>query len=89
MEVQKKSGLGDVKRADFIRNWRRSRLKNPDKLKISIKKNVRNLSCHKFLSGFDEDPDLPSFTVLSFVTPVHITQTATRVGPNYTLHSRN
>jgi len=27
--------------------------------------------------------------VLSFVTPVHITQTATRVGPNYTLHSRN
>jgi len=27
--------------------------------------------------------------VLSFVTPVHITHTATRVGPNYTLHSRN
>jgi len=27
--------------------------------------------------------------VLSFVTLVHITQTATRVGPNYTLHSRN
>jgi len=27
--------------------------------------------------------------VLSFVTPVDITQTATRVGPNYTLHSRN
>ena len=27
--------------------------------------------------------------VLSFVTPVHITQTATRVGSNYTLHSRN
>jgi len=26
---------------------------------------------------------------LSFVTPVRITQTATRVGPNYTLHSRN
>ena len=24
--------------------------------------------------------------VLSFVTPVHITQIATRVGPNYTLH---
>jgi len=24
--------------------------------------------------------------VLSFVTPVHITQTATRVSPNYTLH---
>ena len=27
--------------------------------------------------------------VLSFVTLVHITQTATRVGPNYILHSRN
>jgi len=26
---------------------------------------------------------------LSFVTLVRITQTATRVGPNYTLHSRN
>jgi len=27
--------------------------------------------------------------VLSFATLVHVTQTATRVGPNYTLHSRN
>jgi len=27
--------------------------------------------------------------VLSFITLVHITQTATRVGPNYTLHSQN
>ena len=27
--------------------------------------------------------------VLSFVPLVHITQTATRVGPNYTLHSQN
>jgi len=27
--------------------------------------------------------------VLLFVTPVHITQTATRFGLNYTLHSRN
>ena len=27
--------------------------------------------------------------VLSFVTPVHITQTATTVVPNYTLHLRN
>jgi len=26
-----KSGLRDVKRADFIQNWRRSGLKNPDK----------------------------------------------------------
>jgi len=27
--------------------------------------------------------------VLSFVPLVHITQTTTRVGPNYTLHSQN
>jgi len=27
--------------------------------------------------------------VLSFVPLIHITQTATRVGPNYTLHSQN
>jgi len=27
--------------------------------------------------------------VLSFLTPVHITQTATGVSPYYTLHSRN
>jgi len=27
--------------------------------------------------------------VLSFATLVHITQTATMVGPNYTLHSQN
>jgi len=27
--------------------------------------------------------------VLSFVTPLHVTQTATRVGPNYALHSRS
>jgi len=27
--------------------------------------------------------------VLPFVTPVHITQTATKVSPNYTLHSRS
>ena len=31
-----------MKRADFIRNWRRSELKNPDKPKTFIKKNVRN-----------------------------------------------
>ena len=43
-----KSGLRDGKRADFIRNWRRSRLKNPDKPKIFIKKNVRNHSYHQF-----------------------------------------
>jgi len=27
--------------------------------------------------------------VLSFVPLIHITQTATRIGPNYTLHSQN
>jgi len=27
--------------------------------------------------------------VMPFATPVHITQTATKVGPNYILHSRN
>jgi len=44
----KKSGLRDVKRADFIRYWRRSGLKNPDKPKIFIKKNVRNHLYHQF-----------------------------------------
>jgi len=37
-----------VKRADFIQYWRRSGLKNPDKLKIFIKKNVRNHLYHQF-----------------------------------------
>ena len=35
-------------RADLIRYWRRSGLKNPDKLKIFIKKNVKNHSYHQF-----------------------------------------
>jgi len=43
-----KSGLRDVKRADFIRYWRRSELKNPDKPKICMKNNVRNHSYHQF-----------------------------------------
>jgi len=43
-----KSGLRDVKRADFIRYWRRSGLTNPDKPKIFIKKNERNHSYHQF-----------------------------------------
>ena len=42
-----KSGLLDVKRADFIRYWRRSGLKNPDKSKMFIKKNERNHSYHQ------------------------------------------
>jgi len=46
-----KSGLRDMKRADFIRYWRRSGLKNPDKPKIFIKKNVRNHSYHQFYPG--------------------------------------
>jgi len=53
-----KSGLRDVKRADFIRYWRRSGLKTTDKLKIFAKKNVRNHSYHKFY------PDSPRFAVL-------------------------
>jgi len=43
-----KSGLRDVKRADFTRHWRRSGLKNPDKPNIYIKKNERNYSYHQF-----------------------------------------
>jgi len=43
-----KSELRDVKIADFIRYWRRSGLKNPDKLKIFIKKSVENHSYHQF-----------------------------------------
>jgi len=43
-----KSGLQDAKRADFIRYWWRSGLKNQDKPKIFIKKNVRNHSYHQF-----------------------------------------
>jgi len=49
VDVQKNIGLKkDVKRADFIQYWRRSRLKNVDKLKIVTKKNVRNHLCQKF-----------------------------------------
>jgi len=44
-----KSGLRDVKIADFIGYWRRSGLKNLDKTKIFIEKNVRNHSYHQFL----------------------------------------
>jgi len=43
-----KSGLRDVKRADFIQYWQRSGLKNPDKSNIFIKKNERNHSYHQF-----------------------------------------
>ena len=46
-ESAEKSGLWDVKRADFIRYWRRSGLNNPDKPTIFIKKNVRNHSYHQ------------------------------------------
>jgi len=42
-----KSGLQDVTRTNFSRYWRRSGLKNPDKPKIFIKKNVRNHSYHR------------------------------------------
>ena len=43
-----KSGLQDVKRADFIRYWQRSGLKNPDKPKIFINNNIRNHSYRQF-----------------------------------------
>ena len=43
-----KSGLRDVNRADSIRYWRRSGLKNPDKPKMFVKKNERNHSYHQF-----------------------------------------
>jgi len=36
------------KGTDFIRSWRRSGLKNPDKPKIFIKNNVRNHSYRQF-----------------------------------------
>ena len=41
------SGLREVKRADFIGYWRRSGLKNPDKPKIFLNKNVGNHSYHQ------------------------------------------
>jgi len=41
-----------VKRADFIRYWRRSKLKSPDKPTIFIKKNVRNHSYRQFYLVF-------------------------------------
>jgi len=43
-----KSVLRAVNRANFIRYWRRSGLKNPDKLKIFIKKNIRYHLYHQF-----------------------------------------
>jgi len=52
----KKSGLRDVKRAGFIRNWRRSGIKIPDKPKIFIKK-LYKLFAPLVLSRFGEDPD--------------------------------
>jgi len=46
--IAKKSRLCDVKRAEFIKYWQRSGLKNLDKPKIFIKKIVRNHSYHQF-----------------------------------------
>jgi len=46
-ESGEKSELRDAKRADFIRYWRRSGLKNPNEAKIFIKKNVRNHPYHQ------------------------------------------
>jgi len=52
-----KSGLRDVKRVDFIRYWRRSGLKNPDKPKIFYKEKRKKSFVPPVLSGFGEDPD--------------------------------
>jgi len=46
--VTEKSGIRDVKKADFIRYWRKSGLKQSDKPKIFIKKNVRKHSYQQF-----------------------------------------
>jgi len=47
VEVQKNPDY-KMRRVDFIRYWWRSRLKNLDKPKIFIKKNVGNHSYHQF-----------------------------------------
>jgi len=49
-----KSRLRDVKRADFIRYWRRSGLKNPDNF---YKEKRKKSFVPPVLSGFGEDPD--------------------------------
>ena len=48
LSLRQKSRLRDVKRADFIQYWWRSGLKNLDKPKNFLKKNVRNHSYHQF-----------------------------------------
>jgi len=65
-----RSGLRDVKRADFIWYWRRSGLKNPDKPKIFTKKNVRNHSHHRFwrTSGLIEVYCIYSLSEIQHVT---------------------
>ena len=67
-----KSGLRDVQRADFVRYRRRSGLKNPDKAKIFIKKNVRNHSYHQFhpvLAKIRINRDLLHFQLSIFRRP--------------------
>jgi len=46
--IAEKSGLQDMKTANFILYQRRSRLNNRDKPKIFIKNNVKNHLCHQF-----------------------------------------
>jgi len=61
----RKSGLCDEKRADFIRNSRRSGLKTPDKPKIFVKNSVRNHLYHQFypvLAKIRINPGLPYCT---------------------------
>ena len=77
-----KSALRDVERADFIRYWRRSGLKNPDKPKIFIKKNVRNHSHQQFY------PVLPKIRInrglLHFLSFLSLRMPVFSVGMNCT-----
>jgi len=59
-----------VKRADFIRNWRISGLKNPDKPKNLMKKNVINHSYHQFWrrSGLTEVYFMPTLNTFYCTT---------------------
>ena len=52
-----KPGLRDVKRADFMRNWRRSGLQNPDKPNIFYSEKLLKCFVPPVLSSFGEDPD--------------------------------
>jgi len=52
-----KSVLRDVKKADFIRCWLRSELKNPEETEDFYEEKRKKSSVPPVLSGFGEDPD--------------------------------